>query len=147
MATSAAEAVTSPGAATLALASAIASLARDALTHRRNCAQLAEHVELVRALLEEVNGTDLARVPEIQEGLGELEEFLGEALELVESCRGKSCLYMVATGWNAVYDFRRVQAEIDRRVKIPALASLAHEFRMEVNKGRALFFVEPLKLD
>ncbi|XP_048134639.1 cell number regulator 13-like isoform X2 [Rhodamnia argentea] len=115
----------------LVLASAITASARDALAHRRNCEQLAEHVELVRALLEKVSGTDLARVPEIQDGLGELEEVLGEALELVESCRDKGCIYMVATGWNAVYEFRRMQAEIDRRVKNPTLISLVHEFRME----------------
>ncbi|KAF8036864.1 hypothetical protein BT93_C2552 [Corymbia citriodora subsp. variegata] len=115
----------------LALTSAIPSSARDALAHRRNCQQLAEHAELVQALLEKVDGTDLARVPAIQEGLRELEGALREALELVESCRGKSCLYMVATGWNAVYEFRRVEAEIDRRVKIPTLTSLVHEFRME----------------
>ncbi|KAI3427843.1 uncharacterized protein J3R85_009076 [Psidium guajava] len=114
-----------------ALASVITSSARDAPAHRRNCEQLAKHVELVQALLEKVSGPDLARVPEIQEGLGELEEVLGEALELVGSCRGKSCVYMVATGWNVVYEFRRVQAEIDRRVKIPTLISLVHEFRME----------------
>ncbi|XP_039173903.1 protein MID1-COMPLEMENTING ACTIVITY 1-like [Eucalyptus grandis] len=131
MATSAAAAVTVSSSDALALASAIVSLARDAFTHRRNCQQLAEHAELVRALLEKVDGTDLARVPEIEEGLRELEEVLREALELVESCRGKSCMYMVATGWNAVYEFRRVETEIDRRVKIPTLTALVHEFRME----------------
>ncbi|XP_030451185.1 protein MID1-COMPLEMENTING ACTIVITY 1-like isoform X2 [Syzygium oleosum] len=129
MATLAAEAASWPDA--LALASAIVSSAGDVLAHRRNCKQLAGHAELVRAWLEKVSGTDLERVPEIREGLGELAEALREALELVESCRGKSCIYMVATGWNAVYEFRRVQAEIDRRVEIPTLTSLVHEFRME----------------
>lgn len=110
----------------------IISSAGKAATHRRNCEQLAEHVKMIGNLLEKLKSTDLVRLPAIKEPLDCLEEALKKAFDLVESCRNKSCLYMLAMGWSVVYQFRQVQAEIDRYLKLVPLISLVHEFRMQV---------------
>ncbi|KAK9282991.1 hypothetical protein L1049_011218 [Liquidambar formosana] len=67
--------------------------------------------------------------PATGEPLNHLEEALRKALDLVESCREKSYLYMLAMGWTVVYQFRQVQAEIDRYLKLVPLISLVHEYR------------------
>jgi hypothetical protein len=61
-----------------------------------------------------------------------LEEALRKALDLVESCKEKSYLYMLAMGWSVVYQFRQVHDEIDRYLRLVPLISLVHEFRMQV---------------
>ena len=114
------------------MTSLIAASARTAATHRRNCEQLAEHARVIGNLLEKLKATDLVTVPAVKEPLDGLEECLKKALELVESCRDKSFLYMLAMGWSVVYQFRHVQDEIDRYLRLVPLISLVHEFRMQV---------------
>ncbi|KAG5558029.1 hypothetical protein RHGRI_008065 [Rhododendron griersonianum] len=80
--------------------------ARNATTHRRNCDRLASHVRMIGNLLEKLKPTGLRSFPATGEPLDLLEEALGKALELVESCREKSYLYMLAMGWSVVYRFR-----------------------------------------
>lgn len=106
--------------------------ARNATTHRRNCDRLASHVRMIGNLLEKLKPTGLRSFPATGEPLDLLEEALGKALELVESCREKSYLYMLAMGWSVVYRFRLVQNEIDRFLKLVPLISLVHEYRMQV---------------
>ncbi|XP_015575782.1 protein MID1-COMPLEMENTING ACTIVITY 1 [Ricinus communis] len=113
------------------LANMIISAARNATTHRKNCEQLAEHVKLIGNLLEKLKSTDLMNLPATKEPLDGMEEALRKALDLVESCKDKSYLYMLALGWNVVYQFKQVQAEIDRYLKLVPLISLVHEFRMQ----------------
>ena len=110
----------------------IISSAQNTNTHRKNCEQLAEHVRLIGNLLEKLKSTDLMNLPATKEPLDGLEEALRKALELVESCREKSYLYMLAMGWNVVYQFRQVQADIDRYLRLVPLISLVQEFRMQV---------------
>lgn len=114
------------------LSNMIVSAARNAISHRQNCQQLAEHVRLTGNLLEQLKQTDLMDLPATKEPLDGLQESLEKALELVQSCRDNSYLYMLAMGWSVVYQFRRVQAEIDRYLKLVPLISLVHEFRMQV---------------
>uniref|UniRef100_A0A803QTY2 MCAfunc domain-containing protein n=1 Tax=Cannabis sativa TaxID=3483 RepID=A0A803QTY2_CANSA len=114
------------------LTSAIVSSARNAVTHRRNCQQLAEHVRVIDKLLGKLKSTDLINLPAVKEPLDGLEEALKKAVELVDSCRDNSCLYMVAMGWTVVYQFRHIQHEIDRYLRLVPLISLVHEFRMQV---------------
>lgn len=115
----------------VSLVNTIISSARKAAAHRRNCEQLAEHVKMIGNLLEKLKSTDLVSLPAIKEPLDCLEEALKKALDLVESCRDKSYLYMLAMGWSVVYQFRQVQAEIDRYLRLVPLISLVHEFRMQ----------------
>lgn len=56
-------------------------------------------------LYEKLKLTDLMMHPETRELLDGLEEALKKALDLVESCRDKSYLYMLAMGWSGVYLF------------------------------------------
>ncbi|XP_058207304.1 cell number regulator 13-like isoform X4 [Rhododendron vialii] len=105
--------------------------ARNSTTHRRNCDRLASHVRMIGNLLEKLKTTGLRSFPATGEPLDLLEEALGKALELVESCREKSYLYMLAMGWSVVYRFRLVQNEIDRYLKLVPLISLVHEYRMQ----------------
>ncbi|XP_075671937.1 protein MID1-COMPLEMENTING ACTIVITY 1-like [Castanea sativa] len=115
----------------LGLSNMIVSSAQNTATHRKNCEQLAEHVRLIGNLLEKLKSTDLMNLPATKEPLEGLEEALRKALELVESCREKSYLYMLAMGWNVVYQFRQVQADIDRYLRLVPLISLVQEFRMQ----------------
>ncbi|KAH9767251.1 Mid1-complementing activity 1 [Citrus sinensis] len=129
MANLAVQAVT--GVDAVSLVNTIISSARKAAAHRRNCEQLAEHVKMIGNLLEKLKSTDLVSLPAIKEPLDCLEEALKKALDLVESCRDKSYLYMLAMGWSVVYQFRQVQAEIGRYLRLVPLISLVHEFRMQ----------------
>lgn len=131
MANLAVQAVT--GVDAVSLVNTIISSARKAAAHRRNCEQLAEHVKMIGNLLEKLKSTDLVSLPAIKEPLDCLEEALKKALDLVESCRDKSYLYMLAMGWSVVYQFRQVQAEIGRYLRLVPLISLVHEFRMQVS--------------
>ncbi|KAF3976797.1 hypothetical protein ACB098_06G138300 [Castanea mollissima] len=115
----------------LGLSNMIVSSAQNTTTHRKNCEQLAEHVRLIGNLLEKLKSTDLMNLPATKEPLEGLDEALRKALELVESCREKSYLYMLAMGWNVVYQFRQVQADIDRYLRLVPLISLVQEFRMQ----------------
>ncbi|PSR93220.1 Protein MID1-COMPLEMENTING ACTIVITY like [Actinidia chinensis var. chinensis] len=109
----------------------IAAASRNAATHRKNCEQLTGHVRMIGNLLEKLQSTALRSFPATGEPLDLLEEALRKALDLVESCREKSCLYMLAVGWSVVYQFRQVQNEIDRYLKLVPLISLVHEYRMQ----------------
>ena len=128
----------------------IAAASRNAATHRKNCEQLAGHVRMIGNLLEKLQSTALRSFPATGEPLDLLEEALRKALDLVESCREKSCLYMLAVGWSVVYQFRQVQNEIDRYLKLVPLISLVHEYRMQVcslwNICRSLRIWTPVSL-
>ncbi|KAJ6720621.1 PROTEIN MID1-COMPLEMENTING ACTIVITY 2 [Salix viminalis] len=115
----------------LSLANMIISSARNATAHKKNCEQLAEHVKIISNLLEKIKSTDLVNLPATKEPLDCLEEALRKAFDLVESCKEKSYLYMLAMGWSVVYQFRQVQDEIDRYLRLVPLISLVHEFRMQ----------------
>ncbi|KAJ7959607.1 Protein MID1-COMPLEMENTING ACTIVITY 1 [Quillaja saponaria] len=121
----------SSGVDALSLTNMIILTARNARTHRKNCGQLAENLRIIENLLEKLKSTDLMKLPATKEPLDGLEEALRKALDLVESCKDKSYLYMLAMGWNVVYQFRQLQAEIDRYLKLVPLISLVHEFRMQ----------------
>ena len=115
-----------------AVASAVAAAARDSAAHRRSCKRLGEHARVVGQLLERLGETDLVSLPAVSEALEGLDEALRTALELVESCRDKSFLYMLAMGWQLLYRFRQAHDEIDRCLSLVPLISLVHEFRMQV---------------
>ncbi|KAG5616304.1 hypothetical protein H5410_016128, partial [Solanum commersonii] len=119
----------------------IIAASKNATTHKRNCEQLAKHVRLIGNLLEKLKSTDLMKMSATAEPLEGFEETLGKALELVDSCIEKSYFYMLAMGWNVVYQFRRVQSEIDRYLKLVPFISIVHEFRMQ-NVHESLEVVE-----
>ncbi|KAI3517461.1 hypothetical protein L1887_16676 [Cichorium endivia] len=111
------------------LTNLIVSAARNSTAHRYNCKKLAGHVKLIGNLLEKLNSTEVMKHPATREPLEGLWQALAKALELVESCKEKSYLYMLAMGWSVVYQFRYVQNEIDRYLKLVPLISLVHDFR------------------
>ncbi|KAL3521253.1 hypothetical protein ACH5RR_019402 [Cinchona calisaya] len=120
-----------PRADAVGLINLVTTAARNATTHKNNCQQLADHVRMIGNLLEKLKATDLMKLPATAEPLALLVEALKKALDLVESCRYKSHFYMLSMGWNVVYQFRQVQDEIDRYVKLVPLISLVHEFRLQ----------------
>ncbi|OVA02784.1 Uncharacterized protein family Cys-rich [Macleaya cordata] len=116
----------------LRLITMIVTAARNATTHRKNCEQIAAHVKIIGNLLEKLkSSTDLKKIPATREPLDQLEEALRRTLELVESCREKSYLYLLAMGWSIVYQFRQAQAEIDRYLKLVPLISLVHGYLVQ----------------
>ncbi|KAA8539545.1 hypothetical protein F0562_026237 [Nyssa sinensis] len=115
----------------MGLINLIAAASRNATTHRKNCEKLAGHVRMVGNLLEKLKSTDLRNFPATGEPLDRLEEALRKAFDLVESCNEKSYLYVLSMGWSIVYQFRQVQNEIDRYLKLVPLISLVHEYRIQ----------------
>jgi hypothetical protein len=111
------------------LISMIVSAANNARMHKKNCRQFAQHLKLISNLLEQLNLTDLKERPETGEPLELFEDALRKAVVLVESCRDKSYLYLVAMGWTYVNKFRDYQDEIDKYLKLIPLISLVEDNR------------------
>ncbi|GER30449.1 PLAC8 family protein [Striga asiatica] len=115
----------------VALIGLIARAASTARMHKRNCRQFAQHVKLIGNLLEQLKITELKRYPETREPLEQLEDALRRAYLLVNSCQERSYLYLMAMGWNIVYQFRRAQEEIDRYLRIIPLIALIDNARVK----------------
>jgi len=111
------------------LISMIVAAANNARMHKKNCRQFAQHLKLISNLLEQLNLTDLKERPETGEPLELFEDALRKAVVLVESCRDKSYLYLVAMGWTYVNKFRDYQDEIDKYLKLIPLISLVEDNR------------------
>ncbi|KAJ0967014.1 hypothetical protein J5N97_023931 [Dioscorea zingiberensis] len=108
----------------------IAQAATTARMHKRNCRQFAQHLKLIGNLLEQLKISELKRYPETREPLEQLEDALRRSYILVDSCQNRSYLYLLAMGWNIVYQFRKAQSEIDRYLKIVPLITLVDNARV-----------------
>jgi hypothetical protein len=108
----------------------IVQAANNARMHKKNCRQFAHHLKLISNLLEQLSLTDLKERPETREPLEQFEESLRKAVLLVESCRDKSYLYLVAMGWVYVNKFRDYQDEIDKYLRLIPLISLVEDSRV-----------------
>eukprot|EP00250_Pteridium_aquilinum_P024387 c29006_g1_i1 orf=991-2277(+) len=107
----------------------IVKAANNARMHKRNCKQFAQHLKLIGNLLEQLRLSDLKEWPETREPLEELEEALKRAYLLVNSCKDKSYLYLLALGWTTVSQFKERQAEIDRLLGLIPLITLVDNNR------------------
>ncbi|KAJ6844891.1 cell number regulator 13-like [Iris pallida] len=110
----------------------IVRAANTARLHRRNCRQFAQHLKLIGNLLQQLRLSELRRYPETREPLEHLEDALRRSYVLVDSCQNRSYLYLLAMGWNIVYQFRKAQTEIDRYLRIVPLISLVDNARVRV---------------
>ncbi|XP_024530894.1 protein MID1-COMPLEMENTING ACTIVITY 1 [Selaginella moellendorffii] len=113
----------------LKLIAAVAAAAKNARMHKKNCRNFAQHLKLIGNLLEKLRLSELREHPETSEPLERLEEALRKAYILVNSCKNKSYLYLLAMGWNIVNQFKLRQAEIDRLLQIIPLISLVDNNR------------------
>ncbi|GAB2282865.1 Cell number regulator 13 [Dionaea muscipula] len=98
--------------------------------HKKNCRQFAQHLKLIGNLLEQLKISELRKYPETREPLEQFEDALRRAYILVNSCQERSYLYLLAMGWNIVYQFRRAQNEIDRYLKLVPLMTLVDNNRV-----------------
>jgi Cys-rich protein (TIGR01571 family) len=112
------------------LVSMIVRAATTARMHKRNCRQFAQHLRLIGNLLEQLKISELKRYPETREPLEQLEDALRRSFVLVNSCQDKSYLYLLAMGWNIVYQFRKAQNEIDRYLRLVPLITLVDNARV-----------------
>ncbi|XP_072956972.1 cell number regulator 13-like isoform X1 [Typha angustifolia] len=112
------------------LISMIVRAATMARMHKRNCRQFAQHLKLIGNLLEQLKISELKKYPETREPLEQLEDALRRSYILVNSCQDRSYLYLLAMGWNIVYQFRKAQNEIDRYLRIVPLISLVDNARV-----------------
>ncbi|XP_022015925.1 protein MID1-COMPLEMENTING ACTIVITY 1 isoform X2 [Helianthus annuus] len=108
----------------------IVQAASTARMHKKNCKQFATHLKLIGNLLQQLKISELKRYPETREPLEQLEEALRRSYILVNSCQDRSYLYLLAMGWNIVYQFRKAQNEIDRYLKIIPLITLVDNARV-----------------
>ena len=113
----------------------IVTAANTARMHKKNCRQFAQHLKLIGNLLEQLKISEMKKTrPEVQEPLEGLEDALRRSYLLVNSCQDKSYLYLLAMGWNIVYQFRKAQDEIDRYLKIIPLITLVDNVRVRVSQ-------------
>ncbi|KAL2522311.1 Protein MID1-COMPLEMENTING ACTIVITY 1 [Forsythia ovata] len=115
----------------VALVSLIVKAANRARMHKKNCQIFAQHVKMIGNLLEQLKISELKKYPETREPLEMLEDALRRAYVLVNSCQERSYLYLIAMGWNIVYQFRRAQEEIDRYLRIIPLIALLDNARVK----------------
>ncbi|URE18238.1 PLAC8 family [Musa troglodytarum] len=108
----------------------IVQAATTARMHRKNCRQFAQHLKLIGNLLEQLKISELKKYPETREPLEQLEDALRRSYVLVDSCQNRSYLYLLAMGWNIVYQFKRAQNEIDRYLRIVPLITLVDNARV-----------------
>ncbi|GMI66082.1 mid1-complementing activity 1 [Hibiscus trionum] len=108
----------------------IVKAASTARMHKKNCRQFANHLKLIANLLEQLKISELKRYPGTREPLDQLEDALRRAFILVNSCQDRSYLYLLAMGWNIVYQFRKAQNEIDQYLKIVPLITLLDNARL-----------------
>jgi len=121
----------------------IVKAANTARMHRKNCRQFANHLKLIGNLLEQLKISELKKYPETREPLEQLEDALRRSYILVNSCQDRSYLYLLAMGWNIVYQFRKAQNEIDRYLKLVPLITLVDNARVRVIF--LVFFIMMLK--
>ncbi|XP_042482209.1 protein MID1-COMPLEMENTING ACTIVITY 1-like [Macadamia integrifolia] len=107
----------------------IVKAASTARMHKKNCRQFALHLKLIGNLLEQLKISELKKYPETREPLEQLEDALRRSYILVNSCQDRSYLYLLAMGWNIVYQFRKAQTEIDRYLRIVPLITLVDNAR------------------
>ncbi|KAF5765177.1 putative PLAC8 motif-containing protein [Helianthus annuus] len=108
----------------------IAQAANTARMHKKNCKQFAMHLKLIGNLLQQLKISELKRYPETREPLEQLEDALRRSYILVNSCQDRSYFYLLAMGWNIVYQFRRAQNEIDNYLKLIPLITLVDNARV-----------------
>ncbi|RYR27320.1 hypothetical protein Ahy_B01g051372 isoform B [Arachis hypogaea] len=108
----------------------IVKAASTARMHKKNCRQFAQHIKLIGNLLEQLKISELKRYPETREPLEQLEDALRRSYILVNSCQDRSYLYLLAMGWNIVYQFRKAQNEIDRLLRLVPLITLVDNARV-----------------
>ncbi|KAG2243535.1 hypothetical protein Bca52824_094634, partial [Brassica carinata] len=92
----------------------IVKAANTAWMHKKNCRQFAQHLKLIGNLLEQLKISELKKYPETREPLEGLEDALRRSYILVNSCRDRSYLYLLAMGWNI---FEYTLDEEDRHVQ------------------------------
>ncbi|KAK7820228.1 protein mid1-complementing activity 1 [Quercus suber] len=114
------------------LISMIVKAANTARMHKKNCRQFALHLKLIGNLLEQLRISELKKYPETREPLEQLEDALRRSYVLVNSCQDRSYLYLLAMGWNIVYQFRKAQNEIDRYLKLVPLITLVDNARVRI---------------
>ncbi|CAJ1942309.1 unnamed protein product [Sphenostylis stenocarpa] len=107
----------------------IVKAASTARMHKKNCRQFAQHLKLIGNLLDQLKISELKKYPETREPLEQLEDALRRSYILVNSCQDRSYLYLLAMGWNIVYQFRKAQTEIDRYLHLVPLISLVDNTR------------------
>ncbi|CAK7334191.1 unnamed protein product [Dovyalis caffra] len=108
----------------------IGKAASTARMHKKNCRQFAQHLKLIGNLLEQLKISELKKYPETREPLEQLEDALRRSYLLVNSCQDRSYLYLLAMGWNIVYQFRKAQNEIDRYLRLVPLITLVDNSRV-----------------
>ena len=118
----------------------IVRAANTARMHKKNCRQFAQHLKLIGNLLEQLKISELKKYPETREPLEQLEDALRRSYILVDSCQNRSYLYLLAMGWNIVYQFRKAQTEIDRYLRIVPLITLVDNARVRVRILKVFVF-------
>ncbi|CAL9752833.1 unnamed protein product [Musa acuminata subsp. burmannicoides] len=102
----------------------IVEAAAKARIQKQNCRELSDFLQLIGHLLEPLDMSDLKTYPETRAVLERLENALKKAYILVNICQNHSFLYLMAMGWMLEHRFQKVEAEIERYLRLIPLINL-----------------------
>ncbi|CAL9160799.1 unnamed protein product, partial [Musa hybrid cultivar] len=102
----------------------IVEAAAKARIQKQNCRELSDYLQLIGHLLEPLDMSDLKTYPETRAVLERLENALKKAYILVNICQNHSFLYLMAMGWMLEHRFQKVEAEIERYLRLIPLINL-----------------------
>ncbi|CAL9752799.1 unnamed protein product [Musa acuminata subsp. burmannicoides] len=102
----------------------IVEAAAKARIQKKNCRELSDYLQLIGHLLEPLDMSDLKTYPETRAVLERLENALKKAYILVNICQNHSFLYLMAMGWMLEHRFQKVEAEIERYLRLIPLINL-----------------------
>ncbi|CAL9752805.1 unnamed protein product, partial [Musa acuminata subsp. burmannicoides] len=102
----------------------IVEAAVKARIQKKNCRELSDYLQLIDHLLEPLDMSDLKTYPETRAVLERLENALKKAYVLVNICQNHSFLYLMVMGWMLEHRFQKVEAEIERYLRLIPLINL-----------------------
>jgi hypothetical protein len=119
----------------LGLVSMVVQAALAARCHRDSCRRLAQHVEVVGGLLQELEVADLMRREATRRLLDQLGGALRRCYALVRACQGCGYLRTLLVGARMAEELRAAEKEIDmfiRLIPLIALVDTTHSNRVTV---------------
>ncbi|RZS24783.1 hypothetical protein BHM03_00057891 [Ensete ventricosum] len=102
----------------------IVEAAAKARIYKKSCREMSDYLKLISDLLEPLDMSDLRRYPETRAALERLGNALKECYILIHNCQNRSFLYIMTMGWMFEHRFQKVEAEIERHLKLIPLISL-----------------------
>ncbi|RRT48013.1 hypothetical protein B296_00038598 [Ensete ventricosum] len=113
----------------------IVEAAAKAQIYKKSCREMSDYLQLISDLLEPLDMSDLRRYPETRAALERLGNALKECYILIHNCQNRSFLYIMTMGWMFEHRFQKVEAEIERHLKLIPLIIFSRGLGVETAAG------------